>query len=67
MNEIERKTRCYLGDGCYVCHDGYHVVLSTENGIDITNKVFMEPEVYESLKRWYDRTTRAFIETGVWQ
>ncbi len=39
----------YIGDGVYVEHDGYALVLTTENGISVTNRIVLEAEVYEAL------------------
>ena len=43
----------YLGDGAYVDFDGYHVILTAENGIEATDTVALEPEVFESLLFWH--------------
>jgi ribosomal protein S27AE len=42
-------SKTYLGDGAYVDFDGYALVLTTENGISETNRIVLEPEVYEAL------------------
>lgn len=34
--------KTYLGDGCYADFDGYHVKLTTENGIRTTNVIFLD-------------------------
>ncbi len=39
----------YLGDGVYVDFDGYGLIITTENGIETTNQIILEPEVYGSL------------------
>lgn len=39
----------YLGDGAYVEYDGYSLVLTTENGIEVTNRIVLEPDVYAAL------------------
>lgn len=46
-----RKT--YLGDAVYAEIDsaGY-LVLTTENGIETTNTIYLEPEVYAALKMY---------------
>lgn len=41
--------KAYLGDGVYVDFDGFHIVLTTENGISITNTIYLEPSVYKAL------------------
>ena len=42
----------YIGDGVYVAFDGYAIVLTTENGIDVTNTIVLEPEVFAALLRY---------------
>lgn len=42
----------YLGDGAYVEFDGFQIVLTTENGISVTNTVALEPQVWVSLQRF---------------
>ena len=42
----------YLGDGVYVIFDGYHVVLTTENGISVQNVVRLDDTVVESFERY---------------
>lgn len=44
--------KAYLGDGCYVDFDGFALVLTTENGIDTTNRIVLEPEVYRALEEY---------------
>jgi hypothetical protein len=41
--------KVYLGDGVYVEFDGQDLVLTTENGMTVTNRIVLEPEVYELL------------------
>jgi hypothetical protein len=42
--------KVYLGDGVYAEYDGYNVILTTENGISITNRIVLEPEVIVMLQ-----------------
>lgn len=42
------SVKAYLGDGVYVDHDHYHVVLTTEDGISVTNTIYLEPPVLEA-------------------
>lgn len=44
--------KVYLGDGAYAEFDGYALVLTTENGISVTNTIVLEPEVYGELVRF---------------
>lgn len=49
----------YIGDGVYVAFDGYHLVLTTENGISITNTIALEPGLLE-LINLYDKELREY-------
>ena len=42
----------YLGDGVYVHHNGWEVVLTTEDGKATTNTVFLEPLVLKAFQVW---------------
>jgi hypothetical protein len=44
--------KTYLGDGVYVDFDGFALVLTTENGIAVTNTIVLEPEVYVALNNY---------------
>jgi hypothetical protein len=52
MFPADLQEKMYLGDGVYVGHDDYHVWLYTDNGIAITNKIALEPEVLAAFERW---------------
>lgn len=43
----------YLGDGCYAEITEQGLVLTTENGIRVTNRVVMEPEVFAALIKFF--------------
>ena len=45
----------YLGDAVYIKYDGYAYVLTTEDGISITNTIVLEPEVLQALLRFAER------------
>ena len=48
--EISKNpTKSYLGDGCYATFDGFAFELLTENGIETTNRVYLEPEVFRAM------------------
>lgn len=40
----------YLGDGVYVDWSMESLVLTTEDGISITNTIYLEPEVWQALQ-----------------
>lgn len=41
--------KVYLGDGVYAAFDGYHVVLTTENGYGPTNTIALDDYVRDAL------------------
>lgn len=47
----------YLGDSVYADFDGYHVILTTENGYidDPRNRIALEPDVLAALDRYKQR------------
>lgn len=53
--------RRYLGDGVYVDRDLDMIRLTTENGIAVTNEIFLEPAVYRALLAW---VTEAMMPTN---
>lgn len=42
----------YLGDGVYVDYERGGLVLTTEDGLRVTNTIFLEAEVLENLERY---------------
>jgi ribosomal protein L14 len=50
------KYKRYVGDGVYIDFDGFSIVLTTEDGRSVTNRIVLEPEVYrevtEALTDW---------------
>ena len=49
---MDGSCKTYLGDGVYVHFDGAYFVLTTENGVEVTNKIVLEPWVFSKLKNW---------------
>ncbi len=45
----------YLGDGCYVEFDGHGLRLTTENGIETTNTVYLDQFVWAELLAFVKR------------
>ena len=41
--------KSYLGDGVYVDVENGMLKLTTENGVEADNVIYLEPQVYESL------------------
>jgi hypothetical protein len=44
--------KAYLGDGVYVEHDNFDfgVILTTEDGYKVTNRIYLEPSVFRALE-----------------
>ena len=49
----------YLGDGVYAAVERGMVKLTTEDGVEVSNVVFLEPEVVEALKLFYTDAIQA--------
>jgi DNA-directed RNA polymerase subunit RPC12/RpoP len=48
--------KSYLGDSVYAEIDEYGVLkLTTEDGLSVSNSIYLEPEVYEQLIGYVDR------------
>lgn len=61
----------YLGDGLYAHQEGTDLVLTTENGISVTNRIVLELHVlnqlaiYLGLERKRDRDPEPKFEGGM--
>ena len=49
--------KVYLGDSVYAAFDGYHIVLTTENGLpdDPSKTIALEPQVLQALNLYAER------------
>lgn len=47
---MDKNKKLYLGDGVYVHFDGFSLILTTENGMEVTNTIFLEPDTYSALQ-----------------
>jgi len=49
----------YLGDGAYITYDGYGYMLTANHHDpdEATDKVYLEPPVYQNLLRFFERIT----------
>lgn len=56
--DYDARRRRYLGDGVYVNVDGEAIVLTTDNGIETTNTIVLEPDVWDALCTWVVETGR---------
>lgn len=48
----------YIGDGVYVEMEDGMIKVTTEDGIEETNTIYFEPEVYHALIRYADRVAK---------
>ncbi len=49
------KEKAYLGDGVYaIINEFAELVLTTENGVTTTNKIFLESNVFDALLDYCD-------------
>lgn len=48
----EKRPAEHLGDGVYAIFDGYGIWLHTNDHENPTDRVFLEPQVMEALKRF---------------
>lgn len=54
------RPKVYLGDAVYAEFDSYGaLVLTTEDGISVTNRIVLEPEVIASLLDYLKRAREA--------
>ena len=44
--------KTYLGDAVYASYDGYQIELTTEDGLQVTNRIYLEPQVLEAFSRY---------------
>lgn len=51
--------KTYLGDGVYADISDGMIQLTTEDGVRVTNTIFLEPEVYQSLLNFVATIRRA--------
>lgn len=49
MRKIIGDNAVYLGDAVYASYDGYQIWLHTTNGLSITNRIALEPPVWQAL------------------
>lgn len=56
--------KVYLGDSVYADHDGFHIVLTTDNGMGPSNTIYLDPQVLEALVSFNSRLTGAPAEAS---
>lgn len=50
-----KQNKVYLGDAVYADFDGHHIILTTENGFEATNTIFLDSDVASSLVDYINR------------
>lgn len=48
----------YLGDGVYAEIESGMIKLTTEDGVSVTNTIFLEVEVYRALVQYFEEAVR---------
>lgn len=46
----------YVGDGVYVSVEHAMLKITTENGYNVTNTIYLEPQVFIALKKYFEKT-----------
>ena len=54
LHRSGEAVKTYLGDGVYAEFDGYGIKLTTENGVEVSNSIYVEPEVLRALVKFAD-------------
>jgi hypothetical protein len=61
---MSTNIKTYLGDGVFARFDGYHIWLTTETSVQVTNTIALEPQVLTLL---LGMATRVYGEhSGIW-
>lgn len=56
------KDKIYLGDSVYAQNDGFGIILTTENGMGPTNKIYLEPSVYQALIDYISQCSKETLQ-----
>lgn len=61
---MEINNKKYLGDAVYANYDGYHVVLTTEDGSESkpTNTIFLDPRVVVALRDYTELDVKVIAD-----
>lgn len=49
------RDKTYVGDGVYAEFDGFGIVLTTEDGVSVSNMIYLEPDVLRAINRYAGR------------
>ena len=54
--------KAYIGYGVYVAVVNGSIRLTTENGVEATNTIYLEPEIWRTLKLWVEDVEKHYRE-----
>lgn len=60
----DKSTKTYIGDAVYVEFDGRVLILTTEDGLSISNEIVLEYEVYCALVAFATRHQRPVLDAS---
>jgi hypothetical protein len=60
---VDMKDKMYLGDGVYIGHDGYHIILANENSVDNLNVIHLEQAFIPIIQKYIESVLNRH-ETG---
>ncbi len=58
------RAKSYLSDGAYVEFDGFYIMLTTENGIETTNRIGLDEDGWVALRTYVVRLREAAEALG---
>ena len=61
------RSKSYLSDGAYVEFDGFYIMLTTENGIETTNRIGLDEDGWVALRTYVDTLRKAAERLGAAQ
>lgn len=50
MSALQNKQ--HLGDGVYIDFDGFQVILTSENGVEVFDTIYLDADTLGSLLHW---------------
>ena len=52
---MSKKHQQYLGDAVYADWDGYHIIITTSDGVYDTNRILLDPQVMKQLINYHEK------------
>lgn len=56
--------KVYLGDGAFAAFDGFSIILTTSDGLEDTNTIYLEPNAWATLEEFVASLRRAAVKPG---